>query len=71
MLPHTEVFGAPPDELVWTDEARRHAADRLFTGSLCSQQMHLDTAGKVEASLDRCSNPHALLNQHHLGLRIR
>jgi len=35
ILTHTEVLGAPPYEIIWAHEARRHASYGLLPGPLC------------------------------------
>jgi hypothetical protein len=66
VLTHAKVFGSPPDELSWPDEPGGDPVYGSLARPLSPQQVHLDAAGKVEASLNGGCDPHALLNGNHL-----
>ncbi|MGA9241793.1 MAG: hypothetical protein WBW03_07405, partial [Silvibacterium sp.] len=40
VLTKAEVFGSPPDELVWADKSGLDATNHLLTRLLCPKQVH-------------------------------
>jgi hypothetical protein len=66
VLTDTKVFGPPPNELSRPDEARCDSIYGSLTRPLGPEQVHLDAAGKVKASLNGRGDLHALLNGNHL-----